>query len=57
MCGLFAIIDRKGRTALDHPADFFDVFANWEDLLATYASRPGHPLGDLAALINKFELG
>lgn len=44
-------------TALDHPADFFDVFSNWEELLATYASRPGHPLGDLAALINKFELG
>lgn len=43
--------------ALDHPANFFDVFSNWEELLATYASRPGHPLGDLTALINKFELG
>jgi transcriptional regulator with XRE-family HTH domain len=42
--------------ALDHPADFFDVFSNWEELLSTYANRAGHPLGDLAALINKFEL-
>ncbi|HAT34225.1 MAG TPA: hypothetical protein DCS82_00795 [Rhodospirillaceae bacterium] len=43
--------------ALDHPADFFDVFSNWEELLVTFASRPGHPLADLSSLINKFELG
>lgn len=44
-------------TALDHPADFFDVFSNWEELLSTYGNRSGHPLANLAALINKFELG
>jgi transcriptional regulator with XRE-family HTH domain len=42
---------------LDHPADFFDGFSNWEDLLHRYGSREGHPLKDLALLINKFELG
>ncbi|MBE90147.1 MAG: hypothetical protein CMM76_12010 [Rhodospirillaceae bacterium] len=42
--------------ALDHPAKFFNVFSNWQDMLRTYGSRAGHPLANLAALINKFEL-
>ena len=50
-------IRRQEWEPLDHPADFFDGFSNWEDLLHRYGNRDGHPLKDLAMLINKFELG
>jgi len=39
-----------GRQPLRHPRDFFDVFDSWDNRLATFAARPGHPMGDLAAL-------
>ena len=42
---------------LDHPTNFFDLFSNWEELLSAYSGRAGHPLANLAALINKFEPG
>lgn len=39
-----------GGKSLRHPRDFFDVFDSWDDRLAAFAARPGHPMGDLAAL-------
>ncbi len=35
---------------LRNPGEFVDVFGSWEDCLANYGSRAGHPLADLAAL-------
>lgn len=35
---------------LRHPRDFFDMFDSWDDRLAAFAARPGHPMRDLAAL-------
>jgi transcriptional regulator with XRE-family HTH domain len=39
-----------GEKSLRHPRDFFDVFDSWDDRLAAFAARPGHPMRDLAAL-------
>ena len=36
--------------SLRHPRDFFDMFDSWDDRLAAFAARPGHPMRDLAAL-------
>lgn len=35
---------------LQHPSEFVDVFASWDDCVARFGARPGHPLADLAAL-------
>ncbi|MCG8545607.1 MAG: helix-turn-helix domain-containing protein [Alphaproteobacteria bacterium] len=35
---------------LNHPAEFFDLFDDWEGRLMGYAARDGHPMKDLAAL-------
>ncbi|MDA0664443.1 MAG: helix-turn-helix transcriptional regulator [Proteobacteria bacterium] len=38
-----------GGALLKHPRDFFNIFDSWDDLVAAYAARAGHPMGDLAA--------
>lgn len=35
---------------LAHPSEFIDVFGSWDDCVARYGARPGHPLADLAGL-------
>lgn len=37
---------------LHHPADFFNVFDDWDGHLKRMASRDGHPMRELAALFN-----
>jgi hypothetical protein len=40
---------------LHHPADFFNVFDDWDGHLKRMASRDGHPMRELAALFNVAE--
>ncbi len=35
---------------LEQPGEFVDIFSSWEDCLARFGARAGHPLADLAAL-------
>lgn len=35
---------------LAHPSEFIDVFSSWDDCVARYGARPGHPLADLDGL-------
>ncbi len=42
---------------LRHPAEFFDVFDDWEGRLTRFASREGHPMRDLLALVAALEEG
>lgn len=35
---------------LRHPAEFIDLVGSWEDCIARFGSRAGHPLSDLAGL-------
>ncbi len=37
---------------LRHPADFFNVFDDWDHRLKPMAERDGHPMRELAALFN-----
>jgi transcriptional regulator with XRE-family HTH domain len=37
---------------LHHPADFFNVFDDWDGHLKRMAARDGHPMRELAALFN-----
>jgi transcriptional regulator with XRE-family HTH domain len=37
---------------LHHPADFFNVFDDWDRRLKPMAEREGHPMRELAALFN-----
>ncbi len=37
---------------LHHPADFFNVFDDWDGHLKRMAAREGHPMRELAALFN-----
>jgi transcriptional regulator with XRE-family HTH domain len=37
---------------LHHPADFFNVFDDWDGRLKRMAARDGHPMRELAALFN-----
>lgn len=37
---------------LKHPAEFIDVFNSWDDCVARFGSRAGHPLADLVALFD-----
>lgn len=37
---------------LHHPADFFNVFDDWDGHLKRLAGREGHPMRELAALFN-----
>ena len=39
-----------GEQLLRHPREFFDVFDSWDDRVAAFTARPGHPMLDLAAL-------
>jgi len=40
---------------LHHPADFFNVFDDWDGHLKRMAAREGHPMRELAALFNVAE--